>query len=381
MTVLKKEFIEEKDRLEELLIKNLPNEIKGSNEKHTANVFIHKTKSALMKCDFIHFNSKEQISFMIFDFDKVGDKTAMEVYPTISDFWGYVVDSVGLEPTFITQTSKGYHFAFHLENHIFTYQRRPLKYLNDIKASIIELLGCDIHGSKRNYGIWRNPLKHKHYFSDSYNYELSDFRDLIVPKKSVQQKFKQDITVRQIDSGLLFEGNRNSAIFYASMKWAKNKRNLSINDIYHYALSVNQQCDIPLDRVEVEAMARSIHMNYYITDKIYITSSEHKERDINEGAMNFEKMKGLSEDEYNLEVQRRQQLSAQRTNDIVDIEYKKENMREVQRAYSQELQTINQVKVNDAIDTLRSEEKKITVSAISRVCDLSRNTVRKYMRK
>ena len=157
--------------------------------------------------------------------------------------------------------------------------------------------------------------------------------------------------------------------------------NLSVNDIYHYALSINQQCNIPLDRMEVEAIARSIHKNYYLTNKIYISSSEPIERDINEGVMNFEKMKGLSEDDYYIEVKRRQQLSAQRTNDIVDIEQKKENMREVQRAYSQEKKAINQAKVDDAVETIRSEGKKITVSVISRVCGLSRNTVRKYYQK
>ena len=55
-------------------------------------------------------------------------------------------------------------------------------------------------------------------------------------------------------------------------------------------------------------------------------------------------------------------------------------MRGVQKAYVQKLQSINQTKVDDAIETLKSKEKKITVSAISRVCGLSRNTVRKYVK-
>ncbi|HES60042.1 MAG: replication initiation protein [Campylobacterales bacterium] len=379
MTVLKKEFTDHQDRLEELLIKNLPAKIKGGSEKHTANIFKHTTKSALQKCDFIHFNSDERISFMMFDIDKVEEKTAKEAYPTIGDFWNVLMDKIGVEPTFITETNKGYHFAYHLKNHIFTSQEKTMTYLKDIKTAINELVGCDINASNRNIGIWRNPLRHRHYFSDSFNYELKDFRSLIVPKKTVQQKFKRDITIRQLDRSLLTQGNRNIGIFYASMRWAKNKKNLSANNIYHYALSVNQQCDIPLGREEIEAIAKSIYNNYYTKNLILVSSSEPiKKRDINEGIMNFEKMGGLSKDEYKNEVKRRQMLSAQRTNEVVDIEQKKESMREVQKAYSQEQKNINQAKVNDAIETLRSEGKKITVSAISRLCGLSRNTVRKY---
>ncbi len=269
MTILKKEFLEETDRLEELLIKNLPSVVNGSNEKETANFFKHKTKSALKKCDFIHFNSKEQLSFMIFDFDKVGDKKAIEVFPTINDFWDHLNKKIGIEPTFITQTTKGYHFSFHLKNHIFTHQKKPMKYLRAIKTSITELVECDIHGSLRNYGIWRNPLRHKHYFSDSYNYELNDFKDLIIPEKSIQQKFDRNITIRQINSDFLIEGNRNNAIFYASMKWAKNKKGLSVEDIYYYALTVNHKCEVELEKKEVVNISNSVY-KYYINSEINI---------------------------------------------------------------------------------------------------------------
>jgi len=376
MTILKKEFLDDTDRLEELIIKNQPARINGSNDKKTANFFNHKTKVALQKCDFIHFNSKEQISFMIFDIDKVSEKKAIEVFPTISDFWDYLSDKVGLEPTFITQTSNGYHFAFHLKNHIFTHQEKPYRYLMAIKSSIIKLIGCDINGSARNYGIWRNPLRHNHYFSDSYNYELKDFRDLIIPEQSIQKKFDRTITIRQVNSEYLRIGNRNNAIFYASMKWAKGKKNLTFDNIYHYALLLNTKCDIALNKEEISSISRSVY-SYYCKNKIYI-SSETKERDINEGAMKFEKIKYLSEIEYLLEVKNRQSLSAQRTNKIVDLEQKKENMRVIQKKQSEYIQSINQNKVNEAIEILNNDNKKINISAISRICGLSRNTVRKY---
>lgn len=374
MTILKKEFLEDTDRLEELLIKNQPPVISGSNEKETAYIFKHKTKSALKKCDFIHFNSKEQLSFMIFDFDKIEEKEAVEIFPSINDFWEFLSEKIGIEPTYITQTTKGYHFAFHFKNHIFTHQKKPMKYLRAIKTSIIELVGCDIHGSLRNYGIWRNPLRHKHYFSDSYNYELKDFKDLIIPEKSIQQKFDRDITIRQVNSDFLIEGNRNNAIFYASMKWAKSKKGLSVEDIYYYALSVNYKCEVALEKKEITNIANSVY-RYYIKNEINISSS----REINEGIMNFKKIEGLSEDDYNLEVKNRQKLSASRTNEIVDIEQKRENMREVQKKQSEYIKTTNQNKVDDAIEGLRQEKLNITISAISRKSGLSRNTVRKYI--
>ena len=377
MTILKKEFLDDIDRLEELIIKNQPERIKGSNDKKTANFFNHKTKVALKQCDFIHFNSKEQISFMIFDIDEVGEKKAIEVFPDISDFWNFLMSKIGLEPTFITQTSKGYHFAFHLKNHIFTHQKKPYKYLMAIKSSIIKLIGCDINGSARNYGIWRNPLRHNYYFSDSYNYELKDFRDLIVPDKTAQQKFNKSIMVRQINDEYLTEGNRNNAIFYSSMKWAKGKKNLTSENIYYYALLVNSKCDVELDRQEIRSIAESVY-SYYEKNEIYI-SEEIRERDINEGAMNFKKIKGLSEVEYLVEVKNRQSLAAKRTNELVDPEQKKENMREIQRKQSEHTKSVNQYKVNEAIEYLKKEGLKTTLSAVSRRSGLSRNTVRKYI--
>ena len=375
MTVLKKEFLDDDDRLEELIIKNQPATINGSNEKNTANFFNHKTKVALKKCDFIHFNSKEQISFMIFDIDTVGDKEAIEVYPTIGDFWIYLNAIIGLEPTFITQTTKGYHFAFHLKNHIFTHQEKPMNYLRAIKSSIIELVGCDIHGSLRNYGIWRNPLRHTYYFSDSYNYELKDFKSLIIPKKSLQYQFNRDVAARQINHDFLTEGNRNNAIFYSAMKWAKGKKNLTSKNIYYYALSINQKCEIPLNDKEIETLSNSVH-RYYLKKKIYIQPLE--KRDINEGAMGFEKIQGLSKDEYKQEIKRRQKLSVQRTNKIVDIDKKKNNMREVQKKQSEFKKTVNQKKVLEAIKDLEKNQERVNISAISRQCGLSRNTVRRY---
>lgn len=65
--------------LKELLIKNLPSQIKGGNDKETANIIKLNSNIALESFKFINFNSKEQISILVFDMDKYGDATALEL--------------------------------------------------------------------------------------------------------------------------------------------------------------------------------------------------------------------------------------------------------------------------------------------------------------
>lgn len=61
---------------------------------------------------------------MIFDIDKMGVKTAKEYFKDIDGFYNYVADIIGYEPTYILETDKGLHFAYHLKNHIFTNQKK-----------------------------------------------------------------------------------------------------------------------------------------------------------------------------------------------------------------------------------------------------------------
>jgi len=206
MTILKENIynLTDRDKLEELLIKNLPNRINGSNEKTTANRFNHPTKVALNKCDFIHFNSKERVSFIIFDIDAIGNSTAREVYPTISKFWEYLYNKLGLEATYITQTNKGYHFGFHLSYHVNLERTKAVDYLNAIREAINTICGCDLHAN-RHYGIWRNPLRHEFYYSGCINYFLADFKDILkerkkypkFSKRDIQKKFHYDVSLRQ----------------------------------------------------------------------------------------------------------------------------------------------------------------------------------------
>ena len=82
MTIVNK-YQDEDEQLKELLLKNLPKRIKSGNEKHLSNVYQYPTIKALNEHLFINFNSKEQISFLVFDIDKYEDKTAKEYFKNI----------------------------------------------------------------------------------------------------------------------------------------------------------------------------------------------------------------------------------------------------------------------------------------------------------
>lgn len=368
-------FNESEQELTELLIKNLPREIKGGDSKENSNIFTNPTKYALHKCNFIHYNSFERISFMIFDFDKVGDKTAIEVYSTIDTFLDYIIEIIGLEPTFITQTDYGYQFAYHLKNHVFTEQKKPVIYLSAIKDAIIDLVGCDIRGSVRNYGIWRNPLKHKYYYSECINYELKNFQHLTILNKSIQKKFDHEITNRQISRGLLTKGHRNHGLFLLGMKFAKNKKNLEQPHIEYYLQSINISIEDSLPINEIKTLAKSIYNNYYLKDKIFIQSSKDK-RDINEGVMDFEKIHNLPNPEYKKEVKKRQSLSAERTNRI--LKDKTANIIKAREEYKKRIFLTNLKKVRSAISELEENSIKINNSKLSRITNLDRKTIKKY---
>jgi hypothetical protein len=220
MTKLLNKNYSDQDELLELLIKNLPSTIKGGNEKHLSNIYDYPTITALKKCKFINFNSRERISFMVFDIDKVGEQTALEHFKTIEGFLDFLAERIGLEPTFITQTTKGFHFAYHLKNHVYTFQDKAVKYLKNIKRSISALIGCDEIASNRLNGIWRNPLKHQHYYSGQINYELIDFSGLVKYQPSIQRGASKTITINQDE---LIDGNRNNALFKYAMRYAKGK--------------------------------------------------------------------------------------------------------------------------------------------------------------
>jgi len=372
VTTLQK-YKSKNEELKELLIKNLPTKIKGGNEKHLSNIYEYQTVKALDKCKFINFNSDKQISFMVFDIDKYEDKTAKEYFKNINGFYEYISEKIGLEPTYILETQKGFHFAYHLKNHIFTNQNKPLNYLLSIKQAITELLKCDSIASNRLYGIWRNPLLHPCYYSQQINYELKDFKELLPKIEYKNHSIRLNVKINEEE---LIEGQRNNTLFKYAMRYAKNQKSITQNDILNYLIDINESKQVNLLNSELNQISNSV-FKYWKNGKIRYGAIPTK-KDINEGIMNFSKMKNLSKEEYELETKRRQKEAALRTVNIRDKEKNKKQLLEAKKDYEIKKQEENQKKVLDMILEFQNQNKKINFSEIGRLCGLDRKTVKKY---
>ncbi len=372
MTTLQKHKTD-REELKELLIKNLPSKIKGGNEKNLSNIYDYQTAIALDKCKFINFNSQQRISIMIFDIDKYKDKTAKEYFNSIDGFFEFISEKIGLEPTYILETAKGYHFAYHLKNHVFTHQQKSLKYLLDIKRAITKLIRCDEIASHRLWGVWRNPLLHPCYYSKQINYELSDFKELI-PK--VEYKNKSIRTKIEIDENELIQGQRNNTLFKYAMKFAKGQTIITTNDILIYLQDINTNKNVNLENNELLQISTSVY-KYWSRGTILFGKKDNN-KDINEGVMNFVKMRGLNYDEYLEETKKRQTLSALRTNQIRDEDKNKKQLLKAKRLHYIKTQERNIQKILEAVEIIKEENKKITFSHISRLTGLDRRTVKKY---
>lgn len=375
MTKLLNKNYSDQDELLELLIKNLPSTIKGGNEKHLSNIYDYPTITALKKCKFINFNSRQRISFMVFDIDKVGEQTALEYFKDIEGFLDFLAEKIGLEPTFITQTTKGFHFAYHLKNHVYTFQDKAVKYLKNIKRSISALIGCDEIASNRLNGIWRNPLKHHHYYSGQINYELNDFSGLVKYQPSIQRGASKTVSIRKDE---LIEGNRNKALFKYAMRYAKGKTDLSTSILINALIEANSKASKPLEVDELHSIASSVYI-YWREGKILLGALSPKERNINEGVMNFPKMEFLPYEDYIAETRRRQSLSAQRTNALKNQTLASTQLNEARTKSIQTKQQKSQEKIADAVKILEEKGEKITVSAVEKITRMSRETIKKYL--
>lgn len=190
----------------EFLLSNLPAKIKSGNDKRTANIFSTKTTVALRKSDFLNFNSLDRISLMIFDIDKVGEKTAKEYFKNIDGLLDFIMDKIGFEPTYILETNKGFHFGFGLMNHVYIKDKKATAILRRIKIALTTILSCDKAASHRLSGVWRNPLRHPNYFSGQFNYELKDFYQFLSKETSYKDKVSSCINIDNVN---FKEGERN----------------------------------------------------------------------------------------------------------------------------------------------------------------------------
>ena len=375
MTKIKNFDFNEINDLTEVLIKNLPARIKAGNDKESANINELQTIVALKTCKFINFNSKDRISFMVFDIDTMENVTAKEYFKNNIGLYNYIMERIGIAPTYIIETTKGFHFAYHLKNHVFTKQQKALNYLNLIKIGITKTLNCDIRASHRLNGVWRNPLLHTLFYSFGINYELSDFKKFIIPKtvkvKKTYTNFKFNISDEDLK-----EGSRNITLFNTALKFAFSKRDSSIEEIYSFINNINISRNVNLDSREIKRICLSA-FNYREGGE-YKDNSSYVDRNINVGIMEFPKMRNLSREEYDLETQRRQKLSAIRTVNLRDKEKNKEQLLEAKKHYLFRKQEENYKRVLAIVSEYEKKGKKINFSKIGELCKLDRKTVKKY---
>ncbi len=375
MTTLSDNNITLNDELLELFIKNSPAFFKAGNEKHLSNIKTYPSKVTLEKCKFININTNERISFMVFDIDTYGGMTAREYFKTTNNFLAYIVEKIGIYPTYVLRTDKGFHFAYHLKNHVFTDKQKSVDYLVAIKKEIGKRLGCDKRASNRLYGVWRNPLLHDFYYMGHINYELKDFKHLLPVREKRTHTTASKVT---IDKSLLVTGRRNDQLFRYAMKYAKGQTSLNIQHIYDFLVQTNEQSDLPLEDKELHSIASSAY-RYWEEGKILFGTLCNKEKNINEGIMEFPKMSGLSYEAYLQEVKNRQRLSAKRTNEIKDKEKAKRQLQQAREQSAQSRKAKNEEKIFQAITQLQREGLKVTVSAISKIARINRRTVAQYL--
>lgn len=372
MTTINNHYDNDK-AITELLIKSLPPKIHCADNKTDAFALPEMPTIKALEKRFIAFNSQSQISMMIFDIDLFAGLTAREYFGDIDGILGFITDNIGFEPTYILETDKGFHFAYHLKNHVFTHQSNALNYLRAVKQAICDILGCDKNASLRNYGIWRNPLKHDYYYSGCINYELSDFKSLLEPRKRGGNRH----IPASIDLDEITKGKRNDTLFRLAMRFAKAQTSLSVENIIGYIAAISHKfCGELLPQSEISSIAKSVY-KYWLNDSIFF--GVHKQ-EIFEGAMEFEKINGVDFGEYQKIVKERQRASAARTNSIVPKEAKEASLAKAREAKCRKLQTELSKKIQKAIEELKTNGNKVNASSIAKISNINRKTVSKYLK-
>ena len=192
--VSKKEFATEKDikdflELQTSLLNALPNFSRAGHEKNVGS-FYEETYKAL-KYPFISYGTKKALQILMFDDDS-------KKHSTLHDYAAILKKQLGFTPSFITETTNGYQFGIILKQPIFTHHKNSHIYTDEyltvkkIKKTITNKIGCDVYGSHRLIGVWRNPLQHNFIYT-SKQYYLTTLKDFLFIKKdipTIKQKYQ-----------------------------------------------------------------------------------------------------------------------------------------------------------------------------------------------
>lgn len=298
------------------LIVNLPNSIHcwNSKDEFSNRIFKMPSGKALNEYKWIEYN-QDWVNQLIIDID---DKNL-----NMNQLIDKCLD-IGIEPTWICETDKGFQISFGLLNVIQYKWEKTIIYARSIKAALTWYLGGDVNGSHRLKGIWRNPLLHNYSFGDVV-YDLNDFKEVLKLHyqsfKSINQNFKTHINRQKIinDNFKFNKGNRNNFLFYQLMISSKNKR-LDLQGHINLLNQIQEDVAANVEKLSVtdlNAIAKSVH-NYNINNKNFI---KIRDNTCNVGALGFKSIyekygRYLNEEEYKEEVKARQIAAAEYTKNL-----------------------------------------------------------------
>ncbi|RLD47233.1 MAG: hypothetical protein DRI86_00880 [Bacteroidetes bacterium] len=147
--------------------------------------------------NFIKYGNKAATSFVIIDVD--------HNYETLEDFNKNTINTLKLEPSWISKTSKGFHVGFILSSPVFSNDASKHQQLVFTKVMLTNLLNGDIAGSYRVRGYWRNPLTH-HSIVNTNTFDIDSLH------KKISQLFALTQVSESIDGSLIIKSDENKRI-------------------------------------------------------------------------------------------------------------------------------------------------------------------------
>jgi hypothetical protein len=335
--------------VEELLIKNLPTLVRGGLRKVIKSKAKYPSYWAVDKLNFIQYNTKQRVSLIMLDFDRISDtETIKDRYPTPQLFHEYFLSDY-LECNIITETNKGYQALIVLNSHLTASFKKSWYFYKAIKRGLMETIPYIDHiASSRNTGIMRNPLKHNHLvlsLEPSSLEELRDFGEIMRTdliradtvkqaklrtkreQKQANKDFSSSIkpTLKKIllneDLGVL-EGQRKAILFQLGMIKAKPLPYSLVNSLlssYLYQVN-NRYMTPPMPQEELNDIISSV-LGYHSSNEIYVKNP-----------LDYKSQKEWNKDYYQKNrktIKTKEQLKMSRTDHIKKVH---EQRKEISKA-------------------------------------------------
>lgn len=254
------------------------NYIASSNSKESFNPNITKPINEALHDEWLHYGCRNATRFLIVDID--------HCKMSLQTFKDYVFSKIGIMPSWIRPTTKGFHIGFILNSPVFAFDSKNVTILNNIKKILINLLDGDATATNKFYGFYRNPLTHKDTLINNRTFTLSQLSKLfkiryqdqyslfeskketiiryqktITPKLNLNIKLptiKQGKTTEVIEKGFK-EGNRNNYLLAVGFKIVYEDRSKA-NNLFSLLNEINHSFDHvePLNKNAVQNAVKFI---------------------------------------------------------------------------------------------------------------------------